>query len=106
MFPTLSLLFLMRGLLFLEGAFVVVGASVVASLVGFMVVTDAIIEGPDAVELVASVEATLAKAVLVDISCDDVDRVHVEVDRVHVEDGVSDSVGINEVFCPDTPVKV
>ena len=43
---------------------------------------------------------------MVDISCDDVDRVHVEVDRVHVEDGVSDSVGINEVFCPDTPVKV
>ena len=62
-------------------------------------VTDIVIEGPDVVEPITSVEATLAKAVVLDISCDD-------VDRVHVEDGVTDSVGINEVFCPDTPVKV
>ena len=80
-----------------EGASVVVGASVVASLVGFMVVTDAFVEGPDGVELITSVEAAVAEVVVVDISC---------VGRVDIEDGVTDSVGVNEVLCPDTPVKV
>ena len=80
-----------------EGASVVVGASVVASLVGFMVVTDAFVEGPDGVELITSVEAAVAEVVVVDISC---------MGRVDIEDGVTDSVGVNEVLCPDTPVKV
>ena len=80
-----------------EGASVVVGASVVASLVGFMVVTDAFVEGPDGVELITSVEAAVAEVVVVDIS---------SVGRVDIEDGVTDSVGVNEVLCPDTPVKV
>ena len=82
-----------------EGASVVVGASVVASLVGFVVVTDAFVEGPDVVELIASVEAAVAEVVVVDISCDD-------MGRVDIEDGVTDSVGVSEVLCPDTPVKV
>ena len=82
-----------------EGASVVVSASVVASLVGFMVVTDASVEGPDGVELITSVEAAVAEDVVVDISCDD-------VGRVDTEDGVTDSIGLNEVLCPDTPVKV
>ena len=82
-----------------EGASVVVGASVVASLVGFVVVTDAFVEGSDVVELIASVEAAVAEVVVVDISCDD-------VGRVDIEDGVTDSVGVSEVLCPDTPVKV
>ena len=80
-----------------EGASVVVGASVVASLVGFMVITDAFVEGPDGVELITSVEAAVAEVVVVDISC---------MGRVDIEDGVTDSVGVNEVLCPDTPVKV
>ena len=33
------------------------------------------------------------------VLCDD-------VDWVDIEDGVTDSVGVIEVFCPDTPVKV
>ena len=82
-----------------EGASVVVGASVVASLVGFVAVTDALVEGPDGVELITSVEAAVAEVVVVDISCDD-------VGRVDIEDGVTDSVGVSEVLCPDTPVKV
>ena len=69
----------------LEGALVAVGASVVASLVGFMVVTDAVIEGPDVVELIDSVEVAVA------------DRVDIEYGRTK---------GMNEVLCPDTPVKV
>ena len=64
-----------------------------------MAVTDALVEGPDGVELITSVEAAVAEDVVVDISCDD-------VDRVDIEDGVTDSVGVNEVLCPDTPVKV
>jgi len=63
------------------------------------VVTDAIVEGPDGVELITSVEAAVAEAVVLDISCDD-------VGRVDIEDGVTDSVGVSEVFCPDTPFKV
>ena len=82
-----------------EGASVVVGASVVASLVGFVAVTDALVEGPDGVELITSVEAPVAEVVVVDISCDD-------MGRVDIEDGVTDSVGVSEVLCPDTPVKV
>ena len=82
-----------------EGASVVVGASVVASLDGFVVLTDAFVEGPDGVELITSVETAVAEVVVVDISCDD-------VGRVDIEDGVSDSVGVSEVLCPDTPVKV
>ena len=82
-----------------EGASVVVGASVVASLVGFVAVTDALVEGPDGVELITSVEAAVAEVVVVDISCDD-------MGRVDIEDGVTDSVGVSEVLCPDTPVKV
>ena len=82
-----------------EGASVVVGASVVASLVGFVAVTDALVEGPDGVELITSVEAAVAEVVVVDISCDD-------MGRVDIEDGVIDSVGVSEVLCPDTPVKV
>ena len=82
-----------------EGASVVVGASVVASLVGFVAVTDALVEGPDGVELITSVEAAVAEVVVVDISCDD-------VGRVDIEDGVTDSVGVSEVLCPDTPVRV
>ena len=78
----------------MEGALVVVDASVVTSLVGFMMVADAFIEDPDGVELITSVVA-----VVVDISCDD-------VDRVHVEDGNTDSVEVSEVLCPNTPVKV
>ena len=50
-----------------------------------MVVTDAVIEGPDGVELIDSVEVAVA-------------------DRVDTEDGLTK--GINEVLCPDTPVKV
>ena len=77
-------------MLFLKGALVVVGASVVALLDGFMVVTDAVIEGPDVVELIDSVEVAVAEAVVVDI-----------------EDGLK---GLNKVIwtrhCPDTPVKV
>ena len=64
-----------------------------------MAVTDALVEGPDGVELITSVMAAVAEDVVVDISCDD-------VDRVDIEDGVTDSVGVNEVLCPDTPVKV
>ena len=64
-----------------------------------MAVTDALVEGPDGVELITSVMAAVAEDVVVDISCDD-------VDRVDIEDGVADSVGVNEVLCPDTPVKV
>ena len=82
-----------------EGASVVVGASVVASLVGFVAVTDALVEGPDGVELITSVEAAVAEVVVVDISFDD-------MGRVDIEDGVTDSVGVGEVLCPDTPVKV
>ena len=82
-----------------EGASVVVGASVAASLVGFVAVTDALVEGPDGVELITSVEAAVAEVVVVDISCDD-------MGRVDIEDGVTDSVGVSEVLCPDTPVKV
>ena len=82
-----------------EGASVVVGASVVASLVGFVAVTDALVEGPDGLELITSVEAAVAEVVVVDISCDD-------MGRVDIEDGVTDSVGVSEVLCPDTPVKV
>ena len=82
-----------------EGASVVVGASVVASLVGFVAVTDALVEGPDGVELITPVEAAVAEVVVVDISCDD-------MGRVDIEDGVTDSVGVSEVLCPDTPVKV
>ena len=82
-----------------EGASVVVGASVVASLVGFVAVTDALVEGPDGVELITSVEAAVAEVVVVDISCDD-------MGRVDIEDGVTDSVGVSDVLCPDTPVKV
>ena len=82
-----------------EGASVVVGASVVASLVGFVAVTDALVEGPDGVELITSVEAAVAEVVVVDISFDD-------MGRVDIEDGVTDSVGVSEVLCPDTPVKV
>ena len=63
----------------LEGALVAVGASVVASLVGFMVVTDAVIEGPEVVEVAVA------------------DRVDIEYGRIR---------GMNEVLCPDTPVKV
>ena len=63
----------------LEGALVAVGASVVASLVGFMVVTDAVIEGPEVVEVAVA------------------DRVDIEYGRTK---------GMNEVLCPDTPVKV
>ena len=63
----------------LEGALVAVGASVVASLVGFMVVTDAVIEGPEVVEVAVA------------------DRVDIEYGRTR---------GMNEVLCPDTPVKV
>ena len=48
-------------------------------------VTDAVIEGPDGVELIDSVEVAVA-------------------DRVDTEDGLTK--GINEVLCPDTPVKV
>ena len=84
-----------------EGASVVVGASVVASLVGFVVVTDAFVEGPDGFELITTVEAAVAEAVVVDISCTCDD-----VGRVDIEDGVTDSVGVSEVLCPDTPVKV
>ena len=62
-------------------------------------VTDAFVEGPDVVELIASVEAAVAEVVVVDISCDD-------MGRVDTEDGVTDSVGVSEVLCPDTPVKV
>ena len=62
-------------------------------------VTDAVIEGPDAVELIDSVEVAVAEAVVVDISVDD-------VDRVDIEDGVTDSMGVKEALCPDTPVKV
>ena len=61
-------------------------------------VTDAIVEGPDGVELITSVEAAVAEAVVLDISCDD-------VGRVDIEDGVTDSVWLNEVLCPYTPVK-
>ena len=82
-----------------EGASVVVGASVVASLVGFVAVTDALVEGPDGVELITSVEAAVAEVVVVDIACDD-------MGRVDIEDGVTDSVGVSEVLCPDTPVRV
>ena len=82
-----------------EGASVVVGASVVASLVGFVAVTDTLVEGPDGVELITSVEAAVAEVVVVDISCDD-------MGRVDIEDGVTDSVGVSDVLCPDTPVKV
>ena len=82
-----------------EGASVVVGASVVASLVGFVAVTDTLVEGPDGVEPITSVEAAVAEVVVVDISCDD-------MGRVDIEDGVTDSVGVSEVLCPDTPVKV
>ena len=53
------------------------GASVVVTLVGF-------------IEVVAEVVAA---------DCDDVDWVDIEF-------GVTDSVGANEVLCPDTPVKV
>ena len=53
-------------------------------------VTDAFVEGPDGVELITSVEAAVAEVVEVDISCDD-------VGRVDIEDGVTDSVGVNEV---------
>ena len=62
-------------------------------------VTDAVIEGPDVVELIDSVEVVVAEAVVVDIFVDD-------VDRVDIEDGVTDSMGVNEALCPDTPVKV
>ena len=62
-------------------------------------VTDAVIEGPDAVELIDSVKVAVAEAVVVDISVDD-------VDRVDIEDGVTDSMGVKEALCPDTPVKV
>ena len=62
-------------------------------------VTDAFVEGPDGVELITSVETAVAEVVEVDIFCDD-------VGRVDIEDGVTDSVGVNEVLCPDTPVKV
>ena len=55
------------------------GASVVVTLVGF-------------IEVVAEVVAG-------DIFCDD-------VDWVDIEDGVTDSVGVNKVLCPGTPVKV
>ena len=55
------------------------GASVVVTLVGF-------------IEVVAEVVAA-------DIVCDDVNWVDIEF-------GVTDSVGANEVLCPDTPVKV
>ena len=41
----------------------------------------------------------MAEVVAADIFCDD-------VDWVDIEDGVSDSVGVNEVLCPDPPVKV
>ena len=64
-----------------------------------MAVTDALVEGPDSVELITSVEAAVAEVVVVDISCDD-------MSRVDIEDGVTDSVGVSEVLCPDTPVKV
>ena len=64
-----------------------------------MAVTDALVEGPDGVELITSVEAAVAEVVVVDISCDD-------MGRVDIEDGVTDSVGVSEVICPDTPVKV
>ena len=50
-----------------------------------MVVTDAVIEGPDVVELIDSVEVAVA------------DRVDIEYERTK---------GMNEVLCPDTPVKV
>jgi len=82
-----------------EGASVVVGASVVASLVGFVVVTDAFVEGPDGVELITSVEAAVAEDVVLYIFCDD-------VGRVDIEDGVTDTVRVNELLCPDTAVKV
>ena len=61
------------GILFLNGA------AVVVTLVGFIEV--------------------VAEDVLGDIFCDD-------VDWVDIEDGVTDSVGVNEVLCPDTPIKV
>ena len=64
-----------------------------------MAVTDALVEGPDSVELITSVEAAVAEVVVVDISCDD-------MGRVDIEDGVTDSVGVSEVLCPDTSVKV
>ena len=48
-------------------------------------VTDAVIEGPDVVELINSVEVALA------------DRIDIEYGRTK---------GMNEVLCPDTPVKV
>ena len=48
-------------------------------------VTDAVIEGPDVVELIDSVEVAVA-------------------DRVDKEDGRTK--GLNEILCPDTPVKV
>ena len=48
-------------------------------------VTDAVIEGPDVVELIDSVEVAVA------------DRVDIEYGRIK---------GMNEVLCPDTPVKV
>ena len=64
-----------------------------------MAVTDALVEGPDGVELIPSVGAAVAEVVVVDISCDD-------MGRVDIEDGVTDSVGVSEVLCPDTPVKV
>ena len=48
-------------------------------------VTDAVIEGPDGVELIDSVQVAVA-------------------DRVDPEDGLTKE--INEVHCPDTPVKV
>ena len=64
-----------------------------------MAVTDALVEGPDSVELITSVEAAVAEVVVVDISFDD-------MGRVDIEDGVTDSVGVSEVLCPDTPVKV
>lgn len=50
-----------------------------------MVVTDAVIEGPDVVELIDSVEVAVA------------DRVDIEYGRTK---------RMNEVLCPDTPVKV
>ena len=48
-------------------------------------VTDAVIEGPDFVELTDSVEVAVA------------DRVDIKYGRTK---------GMNEVLCPDTPVKV
>ena len=48
-------------------------------------VTDAVIEGPEVVELIDSVEVAVA------------DRGNIEYGRTR---------GMNEVLCPDTPVKV